>query len=127
MWTNKPLLPKRSRNLTHPPINLHLSSIHILINSNHALRHLAVLLLTLLEHLENKIAADARVICVAKVFINALLEGFDAFAEFLCVLRVDEFLEDVAGVGRALRDGLGAGARLGEKGLGGLYKFLEKM
>jgi hypothetical protein len=66
--------------LVSSPINLDFSSIYILIDSNHAVVDIIVLLFTLLEDLEYEIAADGRIVCVAKVLVNALLEGFNTLA-----------------------------------------------
>jgi hypothetical protein len=90
------LSPKRTGNLIRPPINLYLSSIYILIDSDHTVVYIVILILALLEHLEDKIATDGRIVCVAKVLVDALLEGFDTLAELFGVVCVGEFLEDGA-------------------------------
>jgi hypothetical protein len=90
------LSPKRTGNLIRPPVNLHLSSIYILIDSDHTVVYIVILLLALFEHLEDKIATDGRIVCVAKVLVDALFEGFDALAEFFGVVCVGEFIEDGA-------------------------------
>jgi hypothetical protein len=92
------LSPESTSNLVRPPINLHLSTIYILIDPDHAVVHIVVLLLALPKHLEDEVAADGRVVGVAKVLVHALLEGFDALAQFLGVVGVDELLEDGARV-----------------------------
>jgi hypothetical protein len=74
-----PALPEtlsleRCVNLLASPINFHLATIYILIDRHHALRHVHVRLLALLEHLEYEIATDGRVVCVTKVLVNPLLE-----------------------------------------------------
>jgi hypothetical protein len=81
-------------NLVRSPINLDLSSIYILIDSDHAVVDIIVLLFTLLEDLEYKVAADGRIVCVAKVLVNALLEGFDTLTKFFGIVRMNELLED---------------------------------
>lgn len=82
------LSPKRSLDLLDPPINLHLSTIDILINRRHPLHNTLVIPLTLLEDLEHQIFTNIGIIRVAKVLVNALLEGLDTFAEFLGVMRM---------------------------------------
>jgi hypothetical protein len=86
--------------------------------------HVVVFLLAFLEHFEDEVAADGRVVSVTKVLVDALLEGFDAFADFLGVVGVYEFFEDGARVRGALGNGLGAGAGLAKEGFGGFNKFL---
>jgi hypothetical protein len=76
----KTLPPERSVDLLVAPINLHLPTIYILIDSNHALRHGQVRLLALLEDLEDQVATNSRIIGITKVLVNAFLEGLDAFA-----------------------------------------------
>jgi len=98
----KTLSPKSTCNLIGAPINLHLPAIYILIDPDYAVVHVVVLLLARPEHLEHEVAADGRVVGVAKVFVDALLEGFDAFAQFFGVVGVNELFEDGAGVGGAL-------------------------
>jgi hypothetical protein len=66
--------------LLSTPINLHLTTIYILVDRRHPLRHLVVRLLAFFEDLEDQVATNCRVVGVAKVLIDALLEGFDAFA-----------------------------------------------
>jgi hypothetical protein len=80
--------------LASSPINLHLSCIYILIDSDHAVVNIVVLLFALLEDLEYKIAADSRIVGIAKVFVNALLESFDTLAKFFGIVCMDKFLED---------------------------------
>jgi hypothetical protein len=76
------LSPKSTSNLVRPPINLHLATIYILIDPDHSVVDVVVLLLALPKHLEDEIAADGRVVGVAKVLVDALLEGFDALTQF---------------------------------------------
>jgi hypothetical protein len=66
--------------LLSTPINLHLTTIYILVDRRHPLRHLVVRLLTFFQDLEDQVATNRRVVGVAKVLIDALLEGFDALA-----------------------------------------------
>jgi hypothetical protein len=86
--------------------------------------HVVVFLLTFFQDFEHEVAADGRVVSVAKVLVDALLEGFDAFADFLGVVGVYEFFEHGARVRGALGNGLGAGAGLTEEGFGGFDEFL---
>lgn len=89
------VLPSEGRgDLVCSPINLNLSSIYILIDSDHAVVDIIVLLFTLLEDLEYKVAADGRIVGVAKVLVNALLEGLDTLAKFFGIVRMHELLED---------------------------------
>lgn len=57
-----------------------------MIDTDTAVIHIAVILLALFEDLENKVAADSWVVGVAKVLVDALLESFDAFADFLGIV-----------------------------------------
>jgi hypothetical protein len=66
--------------LLSTPIDLHLTTIYILVDRRHPLRHLVVRLLTFFQDLEDQVATNRRVVGVAKVLIDALLEGFDALA-----------------------------------------------
>jgi len=88
------LPPESAGDLVCAPINLHLSTIYILIDSDCAVVHVVVLLFALPEYLEDEIATDGRIVCVAKVLVDALLEGFDALAELFGVVGVYELLED---------------------------------
>lgn len=45
--------------------------------------HVVVLLFALFEYFEHEIAADGRVVCIAKVLVNAFLEGFNTLSKFL--------------------------------------------
>ena len=119
------LPPKSPLHLLRPPIHLHLALIHILIDPLHPLANSNILHLALLQHLEDQIAADARVVSVAKVLVHALLERLDALAHLLGVVRVDELLEHGARVRGALRDGLGRAAAGREEGFRGLDEFLR--
>jgi hypothetical protein len=119
------LPPKRRRDLIRPPVHLDLTLVHVLVDPDGALADVNVLALALLEHLEDEVAADARVVGVAKVLVDALLERFRALAQFLGVVRVHELLEDGARVRRALRDGLRACAGLREERFGGFDEFLH--
>jgi hypothetical protein len=65
-----------------------------LIDSGRAIVDVVVLLLALLEHLEDEIATNGRIVSVAKMLIDTLLESFDAFADFLGVVDMDQFLKD---------------------------------
>jgi hypothetical protein len=118
------LPPESSRHLVRPPVHLHLTRVHILINPHTPLIHIAIPPLALLEHLENKITADAGIISVAKVLVDAFLERLDALADLLCVVRVDQLLEDGARVRRALGNGQGAGAALGQERFSRFDEFL---
>ena len=85
----KTLPPERSVDLLSAPIYLHLPTIYILINCRHPLAHLLIRLLALLEYLEHQITTDSRVVGVAKVLVDSLLEGFDTLAYFFGVVGVD--------------------------------------
>jgi hypothetical protein len=89
----KTLSPESGGDLIRSPINLHLSRIYILVDSRRAIMHVVVFLLTLLEDLEDEIATDGWVVCVAEMLVRALLEGFDAFPDFFGVVGVAQFLE----------------------------------
>jgi hypothetical protein len=92
------LSPERRGNFIYSPINLYLTSIYILIDSDPAVVYVIILLLALFEHFEDKVAADGWVVRVTKMLVNALLEGFNAFAKFFGVVRVGKFLENRARV-----------------------------
>lgn len=96
-----PLLPhhrsesssERALHLVCAPVNLDLALVHILVDPLHSLPNSSVLPLAFFQHLEHQIATDARVIGVAKVLVDALLERFNAFADFFRIMRVHELLE----------------------------------
>lgn len=67
-----------------------------MIDSDCAVVYLVVLLLALFEHLKDKVTADGGVVGVAKVLVHALLEGFNALAQFFGVMTVDKLFEDGA-------------------------------
>lgn len=117
--------PERTLHLIGPPINLYLALIHILIDPLHPLADTDILPLALLEYLEDQVSADTRVICIAKVLINALLERFDALAHFFGIVRVHKLLEDGSRVRRTLSYGLGRAAAGCEEGFSGFDELLE--
>jgi hypothetical protein len=92
------LSPESSVDFLVAPVNLHFSTIYILIDRNHPLADLHIRLLALLEHLEYQVTTNRWIVCVAKVLVDPLLEGFDSFAQLLGVVRMDELLEDGARV-----------------------------
>jgi hypothetical protein len=65
-----------------------------LIDPRRAIVDIVVLLLALLEYLEDEIATDGRIVSVAKMLVDTLLESFDAFADFLGVVGMNQFLKD---------------------------------
>jgi hypothetical protein len=65
-----------------------------LIDSGRAIVDVIVFLLALFEYLEDEIATNSRIVSVAKMLIDTLLESFDAFADFLGVVGMDQFLKD---------------------------------
>lgn len=80
------LPPESAGHLIRPPINLHLPTIYILIDPDRAVIYVVVFLLAFLEDLEHEVATDGRVVCVAKVLVDALLESFYALADFFGVV-----------------------------------------
>jgi hypothetical protein len=65
-----------------------------LIDSGRAIVDVIVFLLALFEYLEDEIATNSRIVSVAKMLVDTLLESFDAFADFLGVVGMDQFLKD---------------------------------
>jgi hypothetical protein len=84
------VLPSESTsNLIRSPVDLHLSSIYILIDSNNAIVNIIVFLLALLKNFENEVATNGRIVCVAKMLVNALLQSFDTLTKFLGIVGVN--------------------------------------
>lgn len=83
------LLPERSCYLIRTPVHLNLTGVHILINADSTIVHIAILRLTFLEDLEHEISADCWIIGIAKVLIDSLLERFNAFLDFFRIVRVN--------------------------------------
>jgi hypothetical protein len=77
---------ERGRHLVRPPVHLDLPRIYILINTDTAVIYIVVLLLTFPEHLEDKITTNCRIVGIAKMLVDTLFEGFDAFADFFGVI-----------------------------------------
>jgi len=80
------LSPERCINLLFAPINLNLATIYILIDRHHPFGYLYVRLLALLQHLEHQIPTDGRVIRIAKMLVNPLLQGLNALAQFFGIM-----------------------------------------
>ena len=90
----KKLPPECTLHLIVPPINFNLTLIHVLVNPLYPLTNTRVLSLALLQHFEHQITADTRIIGVAKMLVDTLLERFNALAQLFGVVRMHQLLED---------------------------------
>lgn len=64
-----------------------------MIDSDHAVIYVVVLLFAFLEHLEDEVAANGRVICITEMLVDALFQSLDTLAQFFGVMPVDKLLE----------------------------------
>lgn len=96
--TKSKLATERSLDIVHPPVQFHLTGVDILSNPGRPLVHISIFSFTFAEHLGYKVSRDTRIIGVAEVFVNTLLERFYALPQFLCIVRVHQFLENGTGM-----------------------------
>ena len=87
-------LPSESgSNVVRTPIHLDFPRVHVLVDMNCTVVDVAVLLFTLFENFEYEVAADCWVVGIAKVLVDAFLEGLNTLTDFLLVEGVHQFLE----------------------------------